>query len=74
MAGTNGGPMPTSPTGSLFNATQRVQRLETQFAEFATQSNADGRQLTNRVLQLEATLRQREEEIQQILESQAQQI
>ena len=73
MAGTaNGMPSaplsPTSTTTSLFAATRRVQQLEDRFAMFATQTNADGQALTSRVASLEGALRQREEEIKQILE------
>ena len=62
---------PTSTTTSLIAATRRVQQLEERFATFATQTNADGQTLTNRVASLESALRQREEEIKQILETTA---
>ena len=68
------GAMPLSPTiasTSLFNATRRVQKLKERFAEFATQTNADGQTLTNRVASLESALRQREEEVKQVLDGRA---
>ena len=68
------GTMPLSPTAastSLFNATRRVQQLEERFAEFATQTHADRQTLTNRVASLESALRQREEEIKQVLDGRA---
>ena len=73
MAGTtaNGMPAPMSPTSttsSLFAATRRVQVLEERFATFATQTNSDGQALTSRVAGLESQLRQREEDIKQVLE------
>ena len=73
MAGTANGVQPplspTSVTTSLFGVTRRVQVLEERFATFATQTNADGQTLTNRVAGLESQLRQREEELRQVLES-----
>ena len=42
--------------------------LEERLATFATQTNADGQSLTNRVSELESALRQREEASRQILE------
>ena len=73
MAGTaNGLPTaplsPTSTTSSLFSATRRVQALEERFATFATQTNADGQSLANRVAGLESQIRQREEQVRQVLE------
>ena len=59
---------PTSATSSLFAATRRVQVLEDRFATFATQTNSDGQALTSRVVGLESQLRQREEEVKQVLE------
>ena len=63
----NGGPplSPTSTTSSLFAATRRVQQLEERFGMFATQINSEMQNVTNRVVTLESTLRQREEEIKQ---------
>ena len=59
---------PTSATSSLFSATRRVQVLEERFAAFATQTNADGQSLANRVAGLESQIRQREEQVRQVLE------
>ena len=69
MAGTNGAPAaplsPASTTSSLFAANRRVQQLDERFGLFATQINAEMQGLTNRIMVLEGTLRQREEEIKQ---------
>ena len=67
--------IPVSPTSSareqLLAAVRRVQTLEERFAEFATQTNADGQVLTSRVAQLEGQLRQREEQIREIVDNTA---
>ena len=64
---------PISPiaSASLFSATRRVQQLEERFTEFATQTNADGQVLTGRVATLESALRQREDEIRNVLDATA---
>ena len=76
MAGTmNGGPTaplsPTSTTSSLFAATRRVQQLEERFGLFATQINSEIQTITGRVVTLESTLRQREEEIKKAFDTTA---
>ena len=66
MAGTANGVTPLSPTStttSLFAANRRVQQLEERFGQFATQMNVEMQGLTGRIVALESTLRQREEEI-----------
>ena len=66
MAGTANGVTPLSPTSattSLFAANRRVQQLDERFGQFATQMNLEMQGLTGRIVALEGTLRQREEEI-----------
>ena len=62
---------PTTAGTSLFAATRRVAQLEEQFATYATQNNAEQQSLAARVLVLEGTLRQREEEIKAALDTTA---
>ena len=67
-----GVPVSSSTAGaSLFAATRRVALLEEQFAAYATQNNAEQQSLAARVLALEGTLRQREEEIKSALDATA---
>ena len=68
MAGTTNGlpatPLsPTSTTTSLFAANRRVQQLDERFGIFATQMNSEIQSITARLVSLEGTMRQREEEI-----------
>ena len=72
MAGTaNGMPTPLSPTSatsSLFAATRRVQAMEERLATFATQTNGEMQAMSTRIATLEGQLRQREEQIKQVLD------